>query len=692
MGEGPIDTVTNVANSGNTCVYKLGQAFSDFDSTCVQPLPSGNPNNTVSQNKLFGAMSHTDEAYEFDITGIDPQFAAASLAANTVISDKQVPAATDVAYDFTVDQFEVGVIANDFTNNDVTQPQDLHGLGMVTLEWANNVQNYMKNNGLNGVTGGLGNAACITAVAANTAAGKPTPGCSGIEGIITTAPPALAPASMAVNALGTITEQFAGGMDEGYTAPAALNVDTVFATGLKPGTWYSVFCGTSGDPTTGLGYGNCQGGTAGGPLGPYYFNAMQAAVQAVYGTNQVPEPLSSRRFYFQQWILAVIKYLQTADNPNATLAQIDANTVDPNQLFFDSAGGGFENGNYVFRNDVNSAMQPPTIVNVSTNLLTSVVNNFTFARYNFRGDKALYTALTTTATDQLGAEPIYLSNLVGSPVLQATYGGLYECAIDTTGTDPNCSGVPAPIDPLTGLALYAPYQGAFGATVFNIAANGDSPTASAMTVNPTDFEFLQSAMVTLPIWSNPYDPTTAMPTDQTISVLLPYVPEGSNIGFPVTIDGSRDKFYNTNEIVFTGAENLAGTNLEATVDYEYVAVSGADGGTNNILVVRAIESQAYLGLLFVCAEPNPTTVGVTDILGVKMYQYGSDILTWIADHPKSIGDCGIEIKYSIYGNYPDYISSLTNGVRFGLNPGSDGFSVVSDGTLFDPNVVATLGQ
>jgi len=191
-GEGPLDTVTNVANSGNTCVYKLGMAFSDFDSQCVQALPAGNPNNIVSQNKLFGALAHTDEAYEFDIQGIDPQFAASSLAPNTVISDKQQPGATDVAYDFTVDQYEVGIIANDFTANDVTQPQDLHGLGMVTLEWANLVQTYMKKNF--GVTSDLGNAACI----ANPQLGH----CSGIEGIITTAPPALAPATMAVNALG----------------------------------------------------------------------------------------------------------------------------------------------------------------------------------------------------------------------------------------------------------------------------------------------------------------------------------------------------------------------------------------------------------------------------------------------------------------------------------------------------------
>jgi hypothetical protein len=212
-----------------------------------------------------------------------------------------------------------------------------------------------------------------------------------------------------------------------------------------------------------------------------------------------------------------------------------------------------------------------------------------------------------------------------------------------------------------------------------------------MTVDPTDFELIQSANVTLPIWSNPYDPTSATPMDKTISVLLPYIPKSANIGFPVTIDGSRDKFYNTNQIVFTGAENLAGTTLEATLDYEYVPLTGGDGGLYNALIVRAIETQSFLGLIFACAQPNPTTQGVTDILTVRMYQNVNDILTWLSAHPGAASACGLEIKYSPYGNYADYVSFLSNGVRIGFNPGFGG-SVASDGTLFDPNVVAALGQ
>ena len=304
-GEGPVSFVPKVGGTTHNCKYVLGMSFGDFDANCVEPFPSGDKNNTVNRNKLFGAMSHGDEAYNFDVVGVDPQFAA-SLAANTVVSDAQRPSATDVAYELTVDQEDIGTIANDYTNNDVTQAQDWHGNGMVTLEWANLVQQYMKAG--YGVTSDLGDPACIANPAAPGVAGKV---CSGIEGIVTTAPPALAAPSMAVNALGA----------------NGVNVDPTLAVGMKPGTWYSVFCATSGKPD-GTGYDQCFGGVNGG----YFFDTMQTAVAKSFGTNPVPETLGSRRFYFQQWILALVKFLHTADNPNAMTANLRTSEITGNPI------------------------------------------------------------------------------------------------------------------------------------------------------------------------------------------------------------------------------------------------------------------------------------------------------------------------------------------------------------------------
>ena len=85
-GVGPTATVVNIAGSTNTCTYQLGQQFKDFDSTCVQAHPASDPDqakdNATEEAKLFGGYTHSDEAYSFDLSGIDPQFVAAALAPN----------------------------------------------------------------------------------------------------------------------------------------------------------------------------------------------------------------------------------------------------------------------------------------------------------------------------------------------------------------------------------------------------------------------------------------------------------------------------------------------------------------------------------------------------------------------------------------------------------------------------------
>jgi hypothetical protein len=86
--------------------------------------------------------------------------------------------------------------------------------------------------------------------------------------------------------------------------------------------------------------------------------------------------------------------------------------------------------------------------------------------------------------------------------------------------------------------------------------------------------------------------------------------------------------------------------------------------------------------------------GATDVLGVRMYDNANEILNWITAHSTTgnpIADCNILFKRSVYGNYFDYISFNNSGIRFGLNPGYGG-SVVSDVTIFDPNIIASLGQ
>ena len=759
-GVGPTAVTTGLGSAtggmGNvTCDYHLGMLYGDpntpgtFEHDCVQPIPGGpsNPVNVTNQNKLLGALSHDDETYVFNTSGVDPQFAA-HLTPTTVIADGQLPGPNDVAFELTLDDSLLGTVTNDNVNNDSTKLRDWHGIGLVTLEWANLVQKYMQAN--YGVTAELGDPACI----ANPVrpplpdSGTYAPGtkvCSGLEGIVTTAPPALAPASMGPNALGPAGVSvnlgtpncIAADVQSGacnLNAPTPLNS---LALGLKPGVWSSLFCTDAGGlDATGLpvGYTNCIGAGNAAYQG-FYFDTMQEAVAISYGhvpplylgtTPVAPQPipaeLANRRFFFKQWILAMVKYLETANAPSTALvsatpgaASIDANLVDPDGIFFDTAGGtgsGFEFGQYDDRLTVNSDKQAPTAFSVVTNLLTGLINTFTFDRFNFRGAGATFAALTDKASDLPGAETVYLTNMAGSPVLQNVYGmgpAGYACATAITAAEVTagmCPGL-APVDEF-GNALYAPYADAFGAlipamgdggtdqigsSIFNIPAYeaATEGQASGITIDSASYELIQSAMVTLPIISPPASYLGTVPTNaKSVSVLLPFL-EGATIGFPITIDGSRDKFYNTLNVDFSAGSTVNGQTVNFNMDYEYVPA----GSTN--LVVRALETSNYFGLVFACAEPSPTVPGATDILGIRMYDNGASILSWIADHPTATLDCGIQIKFSIYGNYADYISFGVNpglpisGLRIGLNAGFGG-SVVSDATVFDPNVVASLGM
>ncbi len=700
--DGPTATVNNIAGSTTTCVYKLGQAFSDFDSTCVQAHPASDPNqakdNATEEAKLFGGYTHSDEAYAFDLAGIDPQFVASSLAPTAIVADGQKPAGTDVAYSFRIDTQDLGTVANDYVNNDTTQTKDYHGIGLLTLELAQTLQTFMAAN--YGVNTKIGDKACMAAMnsvfdgSGNVAGTYTNPAggkiCSGIEGIVTTAP--TTSAALPINALGALPITY---------IPAASKL----ALGMKPGTWASLIC-FDGNGFTGItpnGYTNCLGGNVNfnGQTTDYFDTLLHAVMTAYSGnagfaTNPSPGDLNNKRFYFQQWVLALAKYLQSAATPAASLTTIDANFVDPNNLFLDSAGAGFDNAQYVFRNNVNvGAGQAPTVLAVTVELNNSSINDYEFDRWNFRGESLLYNTLQADPTtalpkagDKPGAEPVLLSNMVGSALLTTVFGAGttnvlpsgYACAAaafkGTAATGCNTAGASITDD----LTEYAP---SFGTSALSIAPNGAVPTAAPITVTTTGYELIQSAMVTIPTWSSPYDPTSATPTDPTVSELLHYLPSGANAGFQVALDGSRLKFYNTNET------SISGLSLNGILDWEYLPNPSMP--TTNEVVVRGFESTNYLGKVYMCAESSATVPGQIDLLGIQMYEPATTILNWITAHPTALADCGIVIQYSIYGNYANIIESNHYGVQVGLNA-SYGSAVVTDLTVFDTNVIPSLGN
>lgn len=706
-GEGPLAKVTNVFGTGKNCDYHLGMRFSEFRDTCVEPFDDAASNQT-EERKLLGGISHGNETFAFDVLGIDPQFAASSLAPTAVVGDADRPQDDDVAYQYTIDQEVLGPIANDFINNDASIPtnKDWHGLGLLTLQMANRVQKIMKEN--YGVTASLGDPECVAAPF-RTAAQRTTAGlatvtatkvCSGLEGIVTTAPPAAVagyPGNLGVNALGPaiLTDKTNKSVANGAFQRMGL--------GMKPGTWVSYFCkdgqglDASGHPVGYDRFGLSGHGTR--CTANFYFSAIESQVANAFadqGGVAAPPALADFRFFFQQWMLALIQYLEVAGDPNATLAQMDARPVTLDNLFFDSAGGGFEFAEYVDRSAVNSGEQPPMDIRVTVNLLTSVINDFSFTRYNFRGEKALYQSLTTNPQDVPGAEDVLLTNMVGSAVLINAYGS-YACAINADPNNPDCQGTVGPTDaaghPLlddNGDPLLTKYAGAFGQTNFTLPMLGAPAAASPVLIPQTSVQVdTGQAMVAVPQWPHPYDVGTdvaAGVTPQMVNVLLPYLPIGAGVGFPVSIDGTRDKMVNTYNVDFSGVS------VSANVDYDYqYDDTGAVVGT----LVKAVETTDYLGLVFACAEPNSANPGVTDLLAVRMYTPAQEILDWFAAHPKGAADCDLVVRYSLFGNQVDFITTRATGIRFGINPGinaGNNAGRVVDVTVFDPNVVSSLGN
>ncbi len=76
-----------------------------------------------------------------------------------------------------------------------------------------------------------------------------------------------------------------------------------------------------------------------------------------------------------------------------------------------------------------------------------------------------------------------------------------------------------------------------------------------------------------------------------------------------------------------------------------------------------------------------------DLLPARMYTSTDDIFTWLAAHPGAQDSCSIIVRWSPFNNFPDYITSVTNGVRLGIDQGA-GKGRVTDLTVFTPGIGA----
>jgi hypothetical protein len=742
---GPQGLGGTLAKAPASCDMTLGMTFGDFQTNCVD-VTKDPAQDKISDNKLLGGLTHGTEDWSFDVQGVDLNFKDAQLAPTAIVDDKDFPDSADIAVTFDVDQSTLGAIANDHVGNDPSKAKDIHGAGLVYLEYARLVQEGLNADiiaaaapGATVVTHDLGDPACLwdpiakTGVSPDAAAKGNWPvNCTGFEGFVTAAPQlgdhATVPAYDKLTAGTFVAQAINSGMAVGlkpghpsstfcldpngdYTAGSACTVTTQAAdcqSGVCDGTLH---CTAVGDTTAGkactqatqatdclsgtcgstklctsiLAYSNCSA-----PQGAQgdIFSTSFARITQVLGKGQISNlPIEAQdvRFFWKQYVTALVKYMKAVGAGTETPEGVHSQTFDQDDIFFDSIGAGqFEIGEYV---DRDPSVVNPLDLNVSADVKNGIFDEYTFSKELYRGETAIYTTVTENAADALGMEhSALLTNVFGSNVLATEWAqssaGMspYYCA---TNNDPtNCDGQLPPLDANGNLQLnsvgqprLARYKGAFAgqATAFTL---GDTAIKVTMT-----YDTIQQAMVNIPIYGDPYawtndgqgtianSSTPAAP----LSILVPWAPLQPGIGFPVALSGTLDKFIETSQLDFSG------TTISANVDYN-PAVDPSTGApaTDGSISFLAVETSEFLGEVFLCRDA-PTG----DLLGIRMYTPVATILDWLGSHPGSYDACGIIIRYSPYGNYADYITSLTNGVRLNITQGG-GFGRVVDVTLFVP--------
>ncbi|HEY3818325.1 MAG TPA: hypothetical protein VGL81_14195 [Polyangiaceae bacterium] len=711
---GVLNTMTN-----KPCVMQFGSQFSEFLSDCVET--TGNTTqDTGEYNKLLGGIQHDEERFFFNITGVDLNFGDGRLMPTQVVTDTDIPAATDTASEFDIDQDTLGPIVQDYPGNDTTQNKDAHGNGMMLLQMMRIAQQNLNADMLAANPSFkahyLGDPTC-----SDTNPGGPAAGCTGLETVVTTAPQSFitatqtlgsSPSTLTAAELVTLVN---AGIADGTPilatngAPPALSSQSL---GMRPGTPNISFC----SDLTAAGHTSLEtcASTYQGLIIPNSF-ARVVAVLGKGNKNNLPVDAQDDRFFFKAYVTAMLEYLKAEgtateagkDPSKVTIADIDVTPLDTYNLYFDSTGAGqYEQAEYIERQysqDPNNPNIPLDFV-FTADIIHGIMNDYDFSKYLYRGENALYQAMIDERDNSVheiaSQDNALLTNMFGSPVLLAGWadhtadsGPQYTAYYCATNNDPvPCEGQTAPLDANgkilmdeTGTQpLLAAYPGAFSgaATAFTLggAQSPSVPVAVSFVKNSGDtgtgtFASLQAAFVQVPLHQNPYDLTSAPQLGGGAPVaqaLVDWVPKQPGIGFPVAQDGQRE------QLIETAAIDFSGEQITANVDYDFQL--DVNGNPTDKMLFLAVETTDFLGDVFVCQDPN-----TKDLLTARMYTSVETILQWIAAHPTAYATCQLIMEYSPYENYLDYVNSLSNGVRLSSTQGG-GFGRIVDGTLFDPSL------
>ena len=129
--------------------------------------------------------------------------------------------------------------------------------------------------------------------------------------------------------------------------------------------------------------------------------AFQRVVQ-FFGHGSVanlPVEVQDRRFFWKMYTTALLKYLEVADNLQATAEDVDNVVLQANDLFFDSVGTGqYETAEYVDRRFVNGRQPARRTSRSRPTSSTASSTTTAFDRVFLRGETMLYSAVQCTDT------------------------------------------------------------------------------------------------------------------------------------------------------------------------------------------------------------------------------------------------------------------------------------------------------
>jgi hypothetical protein len=715
--EGPVSKGALGPNQSQ-CVVKPGIKYSNFVSTCID-VTGDATKDAAEEKKFIAGVTHNDEEYVVDVIGIDPQFLSTRIHNSiepATILDTDRPEAGDPLQRLTIDQQVKGRLLNDYVAESPTGKRDNHGSGLVNLTYAILVQQALDAaDTTNRPKHPIGDPACQLNPDGTPATPPPTPppppmndgstdggpgeagppplsavGCTGMEGLVTTAQKSAVPAGPLQN-----------------VALGASSIVYTTSTGLKPAN--NQIASFMDDPTAGL-------ASVNNDVQVVTWAGSARRVIKVLGQGdrlRVPPAFREPRAYSTIWMQALTQYLIARGNVGPALTLQDvldagpngaaAHHIDPNYFFFDTEPNlrqQFDTAEYVDR-DFATMDNPWIDLRIVVDSTGGILNQFTFDTYPQKGEIALLSAVGDPQKPIGSDGTMLLMNIFGSATLSSNwstdpadpaspYKTAYECA--SADLDPTNAAQMAtfikycgaanlpPVDAtgnfaknLAGRPLLEPYKGGFTSTasILNIGRNiglVPSDVFKPLVRNVS----IEQAKVQFATMAAPFNPlgTPGAPVVRSVG----YVQPTENTGFFIAINASRDRFVKAEDFFTTG--DALTTTLEAVPVLQDLAV------VPGVARIGSVNTNDFLGEAFVCMDSG-------ELLTVRMFTPAEVVLDYLLRHPGAYAGCNLIVDYFEYGTVLSRVTSITNGVIVnftrpsGITANANN-SAVSDVDLFAP--------